>query len=180
MTTKNNLLFGKKLKSSVLKGDVDKFVQELVQVSKRLNIDPNWLMAVMDLETGGTFNPAIQNTLGYTGLIQFGNVAAKEVGTTTTELKKMSGITQLTFIEKYLSKFKGILITLLDVYLAVFFPAALKKIDNWVLHTKNLTPQQIAKWNPLFDINKDGQIQIWEIRAKLNLRLPDKFRPLNY
>ena len=48
------------------------FINKVILISQKLDIDPNWLMAVMNLETGGTFSPSIQNkSTGATGLIQF-------------------------------------------------------------------------------------------------------------
>lgn len=178
MIPKNHLLFGEKLNEFNLRSDPDEFVLVVNEVAARLQISPHWLMAVMELETAGSFDPSITNALGYTGLIQFGAVAAKEVGTTPDELREMDAITQMTFVEKYLSKFKGTMKCMLDVFLAVFFPIAIGKIDNWVLETKYLPAGRIARWNPLFDINKDDKIQIWEIREKLNIRLPDNFKCL--
>jgi len=152
------------------------FVEKVKEISRDLRINPNWLMVVIDLETAGTFDPSIQNKLGYTGLIQFGKVAAKEIGTTTDELKEMTGVEQLEYVKKYLWRYRKKMNRLEDVYLAVFFPVAIGKPDGWVLRTKRLSPERIAKWNPLFDINKDKQIQVWEIKEKLLNRIPKEYR----
>ncbi|WP_299153028.1 hypothetical protein [uncultured Christiangramia sp.] len=176
MVTAKEILFGHKLSENVLKGPVQDFVDQVRKISFELNIVPDWLMAVIDLETGGTFDPSITNKLGYTGLIQFGKVAAKEVGTTTDDLRKMTAIRQLRYVYKYLKKYSGRMNSLQDVYLAVFFPAAIGKPDGWVLQTSRLEAQRIAKWNPLFDVNKDNRIQIWEIKKKLFNRIPTKYR----
>ena len=58
------------------------FVEKVKEVSKRIGVDPNWLMAIMHFETAGTFSPSITNSLGYVGLIQFGASARKTLGTT--------------------------------------------------------------------------------------------------
>jgi len=170
------LLFESKLKETVLKCSVQSFINEAVAISQRLQINPNWLMAVMELETAGTFNPAITNKLGYTGLIQFGGPAAKDIGTTTLYLRALNGVQQLEYVEKYLSKYKGKMNSLEDTYLAVFFPAAIGRPQGWVLQTSRLTPERIAKWNPLFDVNKDNTIQVWEIKQKLVQRIPNDYR----
>lgn len=153
-----------------------KFVDKVKEISLRLQINPNWLMVVIELETAGTFSASITNKLGYTGLIQFGKSAAKELGTTTNALRKMNEVEQLSYVEKYLSRYRRKMKNIADVYLAVFFPVAIGKPDGWVLQTSRLTPDRIAKWNPLFDIDKDMKIQVWEIKTKLFKRVPDNFK----
>ena len=66
----------------------DEFVKKVQSISSNLNIDPNWLMAIMFWESAGTFSPSVQNkTSGATGLIQFMPSTAVGLGTSTTELK---------------------------------------------------------------------------------------------
>lgn len=65
------------------------FIAKVILVSKNLGINPNWLMAIIHFETAGTFSPSITNSLGYTGLIQFGASAAASIGTTTAALRAM-------------------------------------------------------------------------------------------
>lgn len=166
------ITFGSKLKKEVLKCEPQDFVDKVCKISQDLLIVPDWLMVVMELETAGTFNPAITNSLGYTGLIQFGKDAAKEVGTTRTKLREMDACRQLDYVYKFLSKHTGKLNRLADVYLAVFFPVAIGKPADWVLEARGLPAEKVAKWNPLFDINKDKAIQIKEIEKKLADRVP--------
>lgn len=171
---KRDLVFADRLDPQVLGCSVECFIEKLFEICYNLEINPNWLMAVMELETAGTFDPKITNSLGYTGLIQFGKAAAKDIGTTTDKLREMDGHAQLEFVEKYLNPYK--MNCLADVYLAVFFPAAIGRADGWVLQTSRLSPERIAKWNPLFDTNKDRKIQVWEIKQKLLQRIPQEFK----
>jgi len=152
------------------------FIQKVKEISIRLQINPNWLMVVIELETAGTFRADIQNSLGYTGLIQFGKKTAEWIGTSVEDLVQMTEIEQLYWVEKYLEKYSSKVKNLSDLYLSVFFPIAIGKKDGWSLQTKRLSAEKIAKWNPLFDINKDKQIQIWEIKTKLFQRVPDQFK----
>ncbi|WP_300440757.1 hypothetical protein [Christiangramia sp.] len=176
MVTANEILFGHKLKADVIKCSVQDFVDKVQKVSQNLLIVPDWLMLVMELETAGTFSPSITNSLGYTGLIQFGRDRAKEAGTTRAALRRMDGIEQLDYVYKALLPFIGKMNTIQDVYLAVFFPAAIGKPLGWTLHARNLPAEKVGKWNPLFDIDKDGVIQVWEIKKKLLNRIPTKYR----
>ncbi len=107
------------------------FRKRVVQISKRLECDPNHLMAAMALETGGSFSPKIENSLGYVGLIQFGAKAITQINKdyfrhkakiTKQYLKSLSAEDQLYYVEYYLGRFKGRLKTLADFYLAILMP----------------------------------------------------------
>lgn len=176
MITKEDLVFGYKLKSEVLKCSEQEFIDKVCKISQDLLIVPDWLMVVMELETAGTFSPSITNSLGYTGLIQFGKDAAREVGTSRTALREMNAVEQLDYVYKYLKKFAGRMNRIQDVYLAVFFPVAIGKPLGWTLHAKNLPAERVGKWNPLFDVDKDGVIQVWEIEKKLRMRIPKQYK----
>ncbi len=110
------------------------FKAKVTSIASSLGVPYNHLMAIMDLESAGSFNPAIKNSLGYTGLIQFGSQAAKDLGTTTTALGQMSRIKQLDYVKAYfdlwkkrlgISSFKDFV----DLYLVVLFPNAVKQAD---------------------------------------------------
>lgn len=98
-----------------------------------------YLTTAMALETGGKFDPSIVNSLGYTGLIQIGATAAKDInqrkGTSISAgkngtLSKMTKFEQLTYVEYYLERYKGKLNTLVDFYLAILFPVDCGKGTN--------------------------------------------------
>ncbi len=170
------LLFQEKLKENVLKTSIEDFKNGVIKVADNLKINPDFLMAVFELETASTFDPSITNSLGYTGLIQFGETAAKSIGTTTAKLRKMNAVEQLEYVEKYFWPHRKKLNTLTDVYFAVFFPVAIGRPKNWVLQAKGLSHERVAKWNPLFDINKDGKIEVIEVQKKLRDRLPSDYK----
>jgi hypothetical protein len=165
---------------------------KIVAISKRLNCNPNYLTSAMALETGGTFNPAIVNSLGYTGLIQIGSSAAEDInrrkGTKITagkkgNLRKMSILEQLTYVEYYLEPFKGKLNTLADFYLAILMPVDCGKGNtrNHVVFDKSLAldykangevikntkwiRQRAYKQNPAFfkEEREKGKTYVWEI-----------------
>lgn len=107
------------------------FANKIVEVANNLGTNAYWLANLINFETAATFNPAIQNSLGYTGLIQFGDGAATDLGTTTSHLKTLSAIEQMDFVQKYFElphKRKGSNYgTTADLYMAVFYPAAVGK-----------------------------------------------------
>jgi hypothetical protein len=148
------------------------FVNKVREVSTRLDIDPNWLMAIMYWESASSFSPSIQNSIGATGLIQFIPSTARGLGTTTTELKNMSAVNQLDYVEKYLKVYKGKLNSYIDTYFAVFYPLAIGKPDDWVIQGGGILASQIAKQNPAFDVNKDSKVQVWEVKKVMLEKLP--------
>ena len=92
-----------------VKGNInvtDEFIKAVEKMAERLESKPEYFLAAMSFETGGSFNPAIQNKIGATGLIQFLKPTAKGLGTTTDELKNMSSVKQLEFVENILPDLK--------------------------------------------------------------------------
>lgn len=91
----------------------------------------NMLMAVMHLETGGSFSPAqkgVSNSgVKYIGLIQFSATTAQSLGTTYDALSKMTFIEQMDYVEKYLNQNKDKMQTITDFYLQVLKPNAVGK-----------------------------------------------------
>lgn len=123
------------------------FKSKVEGIAKRLGVPYNHLMAIMDLESG--LNPAIKNSYGYVGLIQFGDAAARDLGTTTAALQKMDAIRQLDFVEAYYNLWKkrlgiGSYNGFVDLYLTVFYPAGIKETDP----NKPFTTPKVEAANP--------------------------------
>ncbi len=150
--------------------DRDQFEQRVREVAVKLEVNPDWLMCVFYLES--SVNPAAVNkTTGATGLIQFMPATAKNLGTTTTALAAMSGTEQLQYVYAYLKPYAGRLASVVDCYFAVFFPAAIGKADNWVLQTKSLSASIIAKQNSGYDLDRNGELTVGEVRSAIYKRL---------
>lgn len=131
------MLHGEKVSTS--------FSQKVAVIAAEIGIDPNWLMQCMAFETAGTFSPSIKTPNGSaTGLIQFLESTAKGLGTSTAELAKMDAVTQLDYVRAYFMPYKGKLHSLTDVYLTIFYPAAIK----WDLD--KIFPKSVAAANPAF------------------------------
>lgn len=151
------------------------FINKVKEITPRLGLDPNWLMAIMHFESAGTFSPLITNPLGYVGLIQFGASARKTLGVTKEQLKAMSAVEQLDYVEKYFKLYKGKYKSYIDAYFAVFFPLAIGKPDDWVIQGDGLTAKQIYDANPAFRVVKDGKLRVWEVKKKMLERLPSEW-----
>lgn len=141
-----NLIFINKVKSNIAA-----FGNKVILIAQMLGINPNWIMFVMNNESG--LNHTIKNPNGSaTGLIQFTEATAKNLGTTTAALKAMSNVQQLDYVYKYFANWKTSIKNVSDTYLAVFYPLALFKDNSYVF------PTWVVQANPIFDLNKDGKL----------------------
>jgi hypothetical protein len=153
------------------------FTSAVTAMAKKYNIPEDYLYAVMSFETGGSFSPSQKNMAGSgaTGLIQFMPSTARGLGTTTDALAKMSRAEQMVYVDKYFSN-KGITGgSLSDVYMAVLFPAAVGKSENFVLFGKGAMKGYTGiayRQNSGLDINRDGSVTKAEASAKVTKNLP--------
>lgn len=155
----------------LIKKNRPEFIDKVKHIANNLGVKPEHLMFVMWFETAHTLNHKIQNKIRATGLIQFMPKTAFELGTSVEELKAMSNLEQLDYVEKYLKRFKGKLKDYVDLYCAVFYPAAVGKADCF-----RITSDKIAQQNPIFDLNKDLDITKAEIRTALLKQIPNNYR----
>lgn len=155
------------------------FYTKVNDISKKLGINPNWLLWVMNNESG--LNPQAQNKKFLvhgqpaTGLIQFIDTTATGLGTSIPALLKMNSVDQLDYVYKYFKPYTGKIKSIFDLYLVTFFPVAIGKPDNWVFEAKNVARSAVAKSNPSFDINGDGKITIAEFKQAITKKIkPDQ------
>ena len=138
----------------------DEFLRAVYDLSVKHGIKPDDLMAVMAFESW--CDPSIQNSIGATGLLQFTRKTASDMGTSADELKSMSAIDQLYYVEKYLfelSAWAGKPETLADLYMITLWPGAVGKKDSYVLWDKNNEDRaNYYNQNSGLDIDKDGTI----------------------
>ena len=149
------------------------FQQGVTGMSQRLGVNEGDMYAVMSFETGGTFDPGIANAAGSgaTGLIQFMPSTARGLGTTTEALARMSRTEQLQYVERYLVN-AGVKpgASLSDLYMAVLFPAAVGKSDDFVLFGNGAMSGYTGvayQQNRGLDSNGDGSITKAEASAKV-------------
>ncbi len=146
------------------------FRAKVREISNNLNVDPNWIMAVMAFETGATFNPAEPNKAGSgaIGLIQFMPGTAQGLGTSSRALANMSAVEQLDWVEKYYKQYKGRVRSIGDAYMAVFMPGkGLGRPDSFVLIDRDKQPTTYRQ-NAGLDRNHDGKITRGEAVERAN------------
>ena len=167
-----------KLKGTELLNDPE-FKQKSAAMSERLGVDHQQLMGLMNVESSGLNPGAVNPVTKAVGLIQFMPKTAKELRTSTEALKNMSGVDQLTYVEKFLDPFlkkakkddKGKVLAS-DLYAAVFMPAAVGQDDSLVLGKKNSNDRslvdrvslgEIYSQNSGLDFDSNGKITKGEL-----------------
>jgi hypothetical protein len=134
------------------------FGNDVFKYSAKLGILPEWLMVAMYFES--KLNSKARNpNSSATGLIQFMEATAKGLGTSTEKLYFMPQITQLSYVYKYLNRYAGKMKSLGDVYLAIFYPAAVGKSDDYILPLS----ENSVNLNKVLDKNKDHKLTKKEI-----------------
>lgn len=146
----------------------DEFVKAVYELAVWIGIDVNWLMAAMAFETGpkARFLPTALNLAGSgaLGLIQFMPLTLKGMGYTTDQVRAMSQIQQLQLVREYFAPYRGRLKTLNDVYMAILYPVAIGRPDDYVLFKEGT---KAYRQNIGLDINKDGGVTKGEASAKV-------------
>lgn len=146
------------------------FKEALEKSAANLGIDPNHLIAIMKQES--KLDPqAVNKTSKATGLIQFMPDTAAKLGTSTSAIYNMSATEQMPLVEKYL-KGAGVRpgMGLGDLYIAVFYPAALGKSDNHVLGAAGAKgfSGRVYSQNKGLDTNKDGVITVADVKNSIS------------
>lgn len=147
------------------------FLRKVKHIAQNLKCDYRDLLAVMNAESG-LKTTAVNPNSGATGLIQFMPSTAKSLGTTTEELKRMSPLEQLDYVEKYLIRSKKAAgfkpherLSAGQLYALVFLPGRAKR------EVLTEAGEIYYKANKNVDVNKDGKITEEDLAHRV-----DKFR----
>jgi hypothetical protein len=143
-----SLIFGKTVSKE--------FRDKVFAVAKALDVNPNFLMACMAFETGREFKSTTQNRAGHTafGLIQFTPDAAASLKVPLNDIKAVSAVDQLNYVQQYFQYWKDVkkgvpLKTLGDVYACIICPEAIGMPDDHKCY------EQGGKTNAAFLANKN-------------------------
>jgi len=116
------------------------FMKKLQQVANALGIEANVLLGIMKHETNNTLSPKAHapGKHGAVGLIQFIPKTARDLGTSTTELSKMSATQQLDYVYRFY-KSVGVKpgMDIGDMYMLTFMPSYVGKHPDTVIGKKN-------------------------------------------
>jgi hypothetical protein len=133
------------------------FKEKLKEISSEIGISENSIIKLMKHESG--LDSSVKNSIGCVGLIQFcpdgKGGSSKTINGKSYNLNELQGDLelQLNAIKEFWSKGKrdGKIKNAKDLYVYNFFPVAAGKSDDYVLQTKGLSAQTIAKANPVFN-----------------------------
>jgi len=184
-TAKPNIPPPKKLylidKAGLFIHDTPSFEAKIRNISERLQIAPEWLMAVIHTES--RFDKCAFNQAGSKaiGLLQWMPKTIREYGIESEELEQHSSLEQLDYVYAYFHKMKrlaGSYDSLTDLYLAVLYPKALKRSKNksYALYAY---PSKAYELNEGLDLNQDGKVTINDIEKKLLKRYPEAFQTVD-
>jgi hypothetical protein len=133
------------------------FKEKLKQISSEIGISENSIIKLMKHES--RLDSSVKNNIGCVGLIQFcpdnKGGSSKTINGKTYSLSDLQGDLelQLDAIKEFWSKGKrdGKIKNTKDLYVYNFFPVAAGKSDDYVLQTKGLSAEKIARANPIFN-----------------------------
>jgi hypothetical protein len=133
------------------------FKEKLKEISSEIGISESSIIKLMKHESG--LDSSVKNSIGCVGLIQFcpdgKGGSSKTINGKSYNLNELQGDLelQLNAIKEFWSKGKrdGKIKNAKDLYVYNFFPVAAGKSDDYVLQTKGLSAQTIAKANPVFN-----------------------------
>ncbi|MFC0182564.1 Transglycosylase SLT domain-containing protein [Pseudarcicella hirudinis] len=142
------------------------FEKKLRVVCMNLKIrNPNWLMALIWAESRFIPTAKAPDSTA-TGLIQFLESTANEIGYSTAQIAKMNVIEQLVPVERYLSlqiKRYGLPDNGYELYELVHYPAAFKKANGFILYSKGSAAYNANR----LDYDKDGNVTVFELKTFL-------------
>lgn len=133
------------------------FLEKVVEISDKLGVNTDDLMAVMAFESW--IDPHMVNSWGATGLIQFTNIGVSDLNVTVDELYQMTAVDQLDYVYSYLCN-KGELNTLGDLYMAILWPEGVGKDEEKyvVWNVNNVKEKDYYDRNKGLDTDCDGLI----------------------
>ena len=153
----------------------DAFEKKVREISRMLNVAPEWLMAVMYSES--KFDAGVKNYKGSgaTGLIQFMPMTASEMGVSLDRLGRMDHLQQLEYVYMYLQTVRdryGNFDGLTELYLAILYP---KAINQEYCYTLYASPSKKYKQNSGLDENKDARVTVSDIDKRMQRLYPQAY-----
>lgn len=132
------------------------FIDGLLWIEMKIGLRPEILLPCMMFESN--INPKARNPQSSaSGLIQFMAATAKNLGTTIEKIRAMDAMGQLSYVYKYFANqredWTGMSVA--DVYMAILWPMAVGKSDDYVLWAVSNGAYTVNKG---LDWNRDGRI----------------------
>jgi hypothetical protein len=151
------------------------FKRKLLDISRDLVVDADFLMSAIAFETAETFSPSIRNAAGSgaVGLIQFmprtaSNLIGYPPKKAAARFERMTAVEQLDQVEAYFRPYAGRLLTLDDVYMSILWPKAVGKPTGYVLFQGGTIAY---RQNAGLDVDSSGDITKAEAASKVREKL---------
>jgi hypothetical protein len=173
--------------STYYKGSIDKtrYDNALNAAAAKLNVPSDWLSSIFYIETAFSMNPYESRNPNATGLLQFTDIAIKQMvsdgilpkGFVRSDMLNMNIDDLMNMVVMYFQMNQkrydySPLETVENMYLLVLWPIAADQPDTYVLQTISQSAKFVASQNPVWDVNKDGKITAGEIRQNYRKLLP--------
>ncbi|TAN28861.1 MAG: lytic transglycosylase [Castellaniella sp.] len=154
------------------------FRETVIEICSSLQINPDYLMACMAFESAETFRPDVKNAAGSgaVGLIQFMPATAQGLGTSTQALSAMTAAEQLDWVRMYFKPYAGRLHTLSDCYMAILYPKAIGKPEDYQLFVR---PSIYYTQNAGLDRDRKGYVTKADAAALVQAKLDRGLLPTN-
>lgn len=156
--------------------DTYAFEQKVREVSRRLDIPAEWLMAVMYSESKFDASAENRKGSGAVGLIQWMPETAKDFGQSTQNIKKLSHIEQLDIAYNYLNRVRqkyGEFKSLGHLYLGILYPKAMSGDFCYTLYAK---PSTAYQQNAGLDEDQDGRVTVRDIDKRMRRIYPTAYQ----
>jgi len=159
--------------------NAQEFGDKVVSIAQDLQINPNWLMHIMNKESW--LNPQTENNNSWAvWLIQFNNdegVDYKTINKTQykiSEIKNMNNLAQLDLVAEYYKPYKNKLNSYADLYLATLYPAAMWKPDDFVLWSEKseAKAQEVGRKN---NMNNWEPITVAHVKKRIAKDVPQNY-----
>lgn len=148
--------------------NVANFESKVKRLGRRLQVPPEWLMAVMFFESRFDASAINGKGTGATGIFQWKPEQLDNLGTTPDKVRNMSAVEQLALAEKHFNDIKTKyrdFESLTDLYLATFYPEALSG-DDYCFTLYQEGQQNYERFNTL-DTNNDGRITVKDLDDRM-------------
>ncbi|MGB1241347.1 MAG: transglycosylase SLT domain-containing protein [Chitinophagales bacterium] len=160
-------------KASIYVRDIDEFEKKVRRISSKLDIHPDWLMAIMHSESKLDASVVNLKGSGATGLIQFLPTTAINMDITVEQMRNLNHIQQLDYVYEYLRDVqktrKVSFENITDLYLSILYPVAVGQEAAFVLYR---SPSSTYQKNSGLDENHNGEVSVKDIDLRMKRLYP--------
>lgn len=176
----NSALIDKYIKN-VPVSDRALFLQSLGSIANWLGVPLVWLLAIMYRESGVRPSAHLDGSDGVPvggGLIGFLRSTLQDSrygGISLESLLNLSAIDQLYYVQLYFQNYRNKLKSFSDVSLAVFYPNAIGKKDDYILGSEvsDSYARKVGSTNSAYDLDHDGYVTLAEYKQYMKSKFPE-------